>query len=291
MDCLCFQINAMFAEQSVYGLLASFHISTRKLYAIFQSQSLKVNEQAALPTDIVHAGDSLTIDLSPWESLDFIPEAIEVKCLFEDDWVYVLDKLQGIIIHPETKSGLGTLANQAAYFLQSRGLDRNVRYLHRLDKDTTGAILFAKNFLAHSFIDHFWNHEDVAREYLALVEGRLNGPGGRIDLPIGKDRHHNNRYVVTPGGKKASTSYEVVATYSDYTLVKVILETGRTHQIRVHMAKIGHPLLGDQTYGASRRECSRVMLHSAKISFLHPLTRETMTVEAPLPEDFRRLIG
>lgn len=287
MDLILIPIDKNNERQSVAMLLSSFHISDKKIKALETANALFLNGKNVSLTEPLFLGDNLEIDIVSEEKLDYLPEARNIECLYEDDWVYVLNKPAGIIIHPEFKTETGTLANIAANFLKVRNIDRQVRYLHRLDKDTTGAILFAKHFLAHSYLDYHWNHIDVLREYLALIEGRMDKPQGRIDFPIGKDRHQNNKYIVYRGGKNAVTRYEVVNEYGSYSLVRLRLETGRTHQIRVHMSYFGYPLLGDKIYGATGSYSGRILLHSSKISFIHPLTKNIVEVSCPLPEDFQ----
>ncbi len=291
MDLILIPIDKNYALQSIESLLASFHISHKKIKALEIANALFLNGKNVSLTELLSQGDKLEIDVASEEKLDYIPDIGKITCLYEDDWVYVLDKPPGIIIHPEFKTETGTLANLAASFLEARNIDRQVRYLHRLDKDTSGVILFAKHFLAHSFLDYHWNHIDVSREYLALVEGKMEKRQGKIDLPIGKDRHLNNKYIVYRGGKNAITRYEVVAEYTNCSLVRLWLETGRTHQIRVHMAYSGHPLLGDKIYGAKSKYDGRILLHSAKISFIHPLTKNILEVSSPLPEDFQKWLN
>ncbi|MBN2504221.1 MAG: RluA family pseudouridine synthase [Bacilli bacterium] len=275
---------------SVEAVLADFCLAKAKIKALANAKALFLNGRPVSLDNQVSVEDILELDVSSLETLDYLPDDLAtLKVLYEDDWVYVLEKQPGMIIHPDDKNKHGTLANVAALYLKDRKLDRSVRYLHRLDKDTSGAVLFASHVLAHSYLNAHWNHVDIKREYVALVEGILRNASGKIDLPIGNDRHNSNRYIVSRTGKSAVTNYSVLKTYSGMSLVSLWLETGRTHQIRVHFAHLGHPVLGDSIYGAKLPGIKRIMLHSAKIGFIHPLTRRYVEVESPMPEDFFEL--
>lgn len=284
MDKIDILINKAFENLLVRDLIESFHLAKKKISALEVDHAIYINNRPASLFESLMLGDVVQINASLYEKLDFIPEDQPTLVLYEDDWVYALEKEPGMIIYPETKDGLHTMANRAAGYLQSLGLDRNVRYLHRLDRDTSGAMLFAKHFLAHAFLDYYWNHVDITREYLAIVEGILPKKIDRIDLPIGKNRHQNNHYIVYRQGKPATTVYEVLETKGNHSLVKLALETGRTHQIRVHMAYIGHPIVGDEAYGATRK-ANRILLHSHRIEFVHPYSRKKTEVVSMLPED------
>jgi len=272
----------------VNGVLDGFFLAEKKKKILALSESLYVNDQSVSLEKKLSEGDILMVLPGIFDNLDYPVWNHPYSVLYEDEWTYVLDKPAGIIIHPDSKDKNGTLANLAANYLSQRNLDCSVRYLHRLDKDTTGCVLFATNFLSHSFLSHEWESENVHKEYLVLIEGHLRERAGRIALPIGKDRHRNNHYIVYQKGKPALTNYEVIREYPGYSLLKISIETGRTHQIRVHMASIGHPVLGDLEYGALKTGSSRVMLHASSISYLHPITHEKITVDSPLPEDFRQ---
>jgi len=282
-----YTIHPRYAGLTLGDFLADFSLAKKKINIIEIHKCIQRNHEPLRLDSLLQENDVLEINLSHFDQRDFVPDSGIVHVLYEDEWVYVLDKPAKMIIHPEHKSEHNTLANLAAAFLEFRGLNRSVRYLHRLDQDTTGAILFAKHFLAHAFLDRHWNHVDVHRAYLCLVEGRVKTTHGTIDFPIGQDRHQNNVYRVSRTGKAARSRYSVMTYAYDWTLLKVVLESGRTHQIRVHLSAIGHPLVGDRTYGA-KRPCERVMLHSMEITFLHPESRDWTRVSSPMPDDFQK---
>jgi 23S rRNA pseudouridine1911/1915/1917 synthase len=197
-----------------------------------------------------------------------------------------LYKGAGIDIHPSEPSQIGTLANAVAFYLQSQGILTKVRHIHRLDRDTSGTILFAKHTLAGATLDRMLEKRLIKRTYVALVHGILKNKSGTISAPIGRDRHHPTRRRVSKTGAKAVTHYRVLHTFPDEqtSLVELSLDTGRTHQIRVHMSYIGHPLVGDVLYGG-KDTFHRQALHAVKLSFLHPFTNEMISCIARV-DDF-----
>ena len=170
---------------------------------------------------------------------------------------------------------------------KKNGIKTKIRHIHRLDKDTTGVILFAKNALAGALLDRLLENRIIKRTYLALVQGRVKEKKGRIVQPIGRDRHHPTRRIVSSTGQDAITYFEVIKYYSkeNLTLIKLELDTGRTHQIRVHMSFMGHPLIGDKLYGGSEARIFRPALHAVKITFVHPITNEAITCIAPFTDN------
>lgn len=290
MDVLQFRIDDRFAGMTPASLLADFALAKTKASRMLRLGAFVVNGRPADPAATLVEGDAVTIDLRPFEGLDFVPEYGDLAVLYEDESVLVVDKPQGIIVHPDDKAKTGTLVNLVAGHFERQGLDRRVGYLHRLDKDTTGCLLVAKNLLAHAKLSSQWDHETVTRSYLALVSGRFRSAAGTIDLPLGRDRHVAGRHRVHPDGEPAVTKYQLVRQYDGYAAVRLTLLTGRTHQIRAHMAHLGHPLLGDALYGGDAKDIARTALHAETISFPHPMTGERLVVSAPIPYDIARLM-
>ncbi|SFE23954.1 23S rRNA pseudouridine1911/1915/1917 synthase [Paenibacillus catalpae] len=208
---------------------------------------------------------------------------IEPEVLYEDDFCLVLNKPAGMPVHESYAGQTGTLDEAAARWLLGTGDPLPVRHIHRLDDDTSGPVLYAKNDLAQWALDEAMREKRIDRRYLAVVQGRLNKPSGTINAPIGKDRHHSSRRRVTPGGDTAVTHYETVRMLSNNTVVRVQLETGRTHQIRVHMSHIGHPLVGDKLYGGDTKLLPHQALHGERLLFPHPWTGEWVEAAAPDP--------
>ncbi|MEH7123590.1 RluA family pseudouridine synthase [Bacillus sp. JJ1773] len=230
--------------------------------------------------------DKLQLRIFVDEDFGVTPFNKDVKILYEDDHILVLNKPAHMDTHPNEDGQTNTLSNAVAYHLLSQGEYRKVKHVHRLDRDTTGAVLFAKHPLAGSILDWMLEERIIKRTYVALVHGLLKTKKGIIKEPIGRDRHHATRRRVSSSGQQAITHFELIKTYpkQNLSLIKCQLETGRTHQIRVHLSYIGHPLAGDVLYGG-KPIFDRQALHAAKLEFPHPFTMEKISCNAPLPEE------
>lgn len=212
-----------------------------------------------------------------------------VEPLYEDDYVLVMNKPAGMPVHASKPGERGTLDEAAALHLLKRGDPLPVRHIHRLDNETSGPVLYSKNDLAQQRLDEAMRNKTIDRRYVAIVQGRLVRRSGIIDAPIGRDRHHSVKRRAGAGGDAAITHYEVLEQYSSAALVSVRLETGRTHQIRVHMSHIGHPLVGDSLYGGSTRLLAHQALHGERLLFTHPLYGGQVEVISPRPDWFEPL--
>ncbi|MGG1246702.1 RluA family pseudouridine synthase [Bacillus spizizenii] len=252
---------------------------------------VKVNHESVINNVIVKKGDRVFIDLQESEESSVIPEYGDLDILFEDNHMLIVNKPSGIPTHPNEDGQTGTLANLIAYHYQVNGEIGKVRHVHRLDQDTSGAIVFAKHRLAHAILDQQLEKKTLKRTYTAMVEGNLKAKKGTIDSPIGRDRSHPTRRRVSLSGQTAVTHFKVIASNAKerLTLVELELETGRTHQIRVHMASIGHPLTGDALYGGGSKLLNRQALHAKKVQAVHPITGELIVAEAPFPVDIENL--
>ncbi len=209
--------------------------------------------------------------------------------LYEDDFCLVVQKPAGMAVHPDQQSQETTLNHVVASYYESTGVQTAVRHIHRLDKDTTGPVLYAKNEYAQLKLDEAMREKKIVRIYAAIVQGRVD-PGLKvIDLPIGKDRNHGSRRRVSLTGQAAVTHVMSSEVYRAHSLLHLRLETGRTHQIRVHLSHMGHPLAGDSLYGGSAVTFKRQALHGERLWFQHPLTGEEVEVFAPWPEDMSKL--
>ena len=240
----------------------------------------------------LQVGDQLSIPVFEAEEIDFHPQKMKLDIVYEDDHLLIINKPAGLMVHPDQKNGRDTLVNGVAHYYQEKGISHRVRYIHRLDTDTSGGIIFAKHYLAHSLMDYWLSEKKIRRWYLALVMGRLKTKKGKIDAPIGKDRHHSARRRVAKNGDQAITFYQLKKQFKNYALVELELKTGRTHQIRVHMSHLGHPLLGDVLYGGVAKvgPLKRQALHSSRIEMTHPITKELLEITVPLPTDMQKLI-
>lgn len=235
----------------------------------------------------VHTGDELTL---LWQEVSsVVPVDLPLDILYEDEIFLVVNKPAGIIVHPTHRAARDTLVHAVAGYFERRGEVAGIHPLYRLDRDTTGIIILAKSArIQHAMTKH---HGQIYREYLALVRGHLDRPSGCIGMPIGRDLSKANHWQVREDGKHALTEYETIALWPSYSLLKIHLLTGRTHQIRVHFAALGHPLLGDAAYGSTCDVILRQALHAWRVHFRHPDTGREIHIEAPIPEDMRRLIG
>jgi 23S rRNA pseudouridine1911/1915/1917 synthase len=259
-----------------------WHAPKKQTHSLRMEKRVKVNAQAAVWTVPLKLRDRLEIQFFTVEELNVQPAFYDLSILYEDDHLLVVNKPANMDTHPNSPDQMDTLANAVAFHLQAKGEYRQVKHIHRLDKDTTGAVLFAKHPFIGSILDQLLEKREIKRTYLAIVHGILPIKKGTIKEPIGRDRHHATRRRVSPGGQPAITHYEVIGTdhRKNISIVKCSLETGRTHQIRVHFSHIGHPLAGDQLYGGNPI-FPRQALHAAKLELIHPFTEEMIQCHAP----------
>jgi len=289
MEYIRLTVPSYFQNRSLHDFLHEMCISSKRITSLENGNEILVNGESMPFTSLLNENDELSFQVNKSDELDFAPSIEEAKIVYEDDLVFIVEKPAGMIMYGEDFQDHKTLANQVAKTLTNRSQNLKVRHLHRLDLDTTGLVMYAKHFISHAYYSTNWDKGIVLRSYLAIIEGTLSKSKGVIDLPIGKDRHKNNHYLVLASGKKAITRYEVQKTFSDSALISLTLDTGRTHQIRVHLGYLKHPLVYDSAYGAVLK-AERVFLHSHNLTFFHPLKREYLTVISPLPEDMTRFI-
>lgn len=273
-------------EEVLMGPLA---LSRRMINRLTRSRGIRLNGRMPWLERRVKAGDRLRVAVRPFERSDLVPEPVPFGLLYEDEDLLVASKPAGINVHPVRPTETGTLTHGILDHWQRQGFEGRVRPVHRLDRDTTGAILIAKNAYMHQLLDRQLKSRAIERSYLAIVSGRLPQDEGTIQLPIDRDPTHPLRRRVAEDGAEAITLYRVLAATEQASLIEARLETGRTHQIRVHFAHLGHPLWGDSLYGGPRDHIGRQALHAYRLSFTHPLKGKSMTFSAPLPEDFSRL--
>ncbi|MGE6630784.1 RluA family pseudouridine synthase [Bacillus sp. NPDC077027] len=289
---LRFQVSEGQTETSLnQWLKTEVHASKPIIQYWMEQQKIRLNHKHAHHASKVSAGDMITIDVFESETSDVTPEYGELDILFEDEHLLIVQKPSGRPTHPNEKGQTGTLANLVAFHYQANGEEKRVRHIHRLDQDTSGTVVFAKHRLAHAILDRMLAEKDIKRIYVALVDGVIRQKKGTIQAAIGRDKHHAVRHRVSPTGQKAITHFRVLAKSKRYdtTMVELQLETGRTHQIRVHLSSIGHPLIGDILYGGSSKWLDRCALHSKQVAFKHPFTGEQLVIEAPLPQDLSEL--
>ena len=234
------------------------------------------------------------IEFTPEEPapIDAVPQDIPLDVVYEDDDVIVVNKPSGLVVHPAPGHPDGTLVNALLYHcgdsLSGVGGALRPGIVHRIDRDTSGLIIAAKNDYAHQFLSAQLADHTLARTYECIVVGNLREDSGTVDAPIARDSRDRKRMAVVPGGRRAVTHWTVLARYPGYTHVQCRLETGRTHQIRVHMAYLGHPILGDTVYGAKKPVpgLTGQCLHAVGLQFIHPRTKELVSLSCPLPGEF-----
>ncbi|MSE05497.1 RluA family pseudouridine synthase [Lactobacillus salivarius] len=264
-----------------------------QLKKMIDDGNIKVNGDVKKANYKVNLGDEITFDKPEVKKLSLEPENIPLDIDYEDDDVIVVNKPQGMVVHPSPGHFEHTLVNALLYHSPLSTINGTYRpgIVHRIDKDTSGLLMVAKNDMAHQSLAKQLKDKTNTREYVALVHGNIKEDSGTIDAPLGRSKVDRKKQAVVKDGRNAVTHFEVLKRYGDYTLVKCVLETGRTHQIRVHMKYIGHPLVGDQLYGPRKTlGNSGQFLHAEKLGFVHPRTNEYLEFTAPLPENFKKLL-
>ncbi len=296
-----YEMAGMRLDQILAELFAEY--SRSKLQSWIKSGRVQVNGLILKAKDKLEGGEEITLDAEAEVVITSEPENIPLDIVYEDDSLLIVNKPAGLVVHPAIGNWRGTLVN--ALLHHEPGLDTLPRagIVHRIDKDTSGLLMIAKTLQAHNSLTGQLQEREIHREYLAITRGRMTA-GGTVDEPIGRHPSDRLRYVVRESGKFAVTHYRVVKRFTRHTLVQVKLETGRTHQIRVHMAHIRFPLVGDQVYGGRFQmppDCSerlenalrgfkRQALHAAKLGLVHPVTGEYMEWEQALPDDMVELL-
>lgn len=271
-------------------LKEQLRMSRNGIIKVKKSESLLLNGERVRTSALLKAGDRVEFELKDRSSENILPEYMELDIVYEDDYLIVINKDAGIPTHPSRSHLMGTLANGLMYHLMEAGRDVTIRPINRLDKNTSGLVLFAKS----SHIQHLMSLEsykkDITKEYLAIVHGSVEAESGTVDAPIAREKAHSIKRVVREDGDRSVTHYRLLERFDGYSLLSIILETGRTHQIRVHMSHIGHPLLGDELYGGRLERINRHALHAHSIKMLHPIDGRAMHFTAELPEDMKLLI-
>lgn len=273
-------------------------ISRSSAQKLIENGLVTLNGKTVKKNHKVTEGEVFCVTLPQPQPADVMPQNIPLDIVYEDGDVIVINKPRGMVVHPAPGHPDGTIVNALLYHCGSSlsGIGGVIRpgIVHRIDMDTSGLLIAAKNDAAHLFLSSQLSDRSLSREYEAVVCGRVRDDSGTVNAPIGRHPTDRKRMCVTDkNSRPAVTHYEVITRYNGYTHIRCRLETGRTHQIRVHMASIGHPLLGDLVYGRKKAEkgLSGQCLHARRIKFIHPSTREPMSFEAPLPEYFLQVLA
>lgn len=263
---------------------------------LIESGEVAVNGRAVSKSYKLAGGEDVAVTLPEPEPVEAVPQDIPLDVVYEDADVIVVNKPSGMVVHPAPGHPDGTLVNALLYHcagtLSGVGGALRPGIVHRIDRDTSGLIIAAKNDAAHQYLSAQLADHTLARTYECIVAGALREDRGTVDAPIARHPTDRKRMAVVAGGREAVTHWEVIARYPGYTHVRCRLETGRTHQIRVHMAYIGHPILGDTVYGAKKEVpgLTGQCLHAVGLRFLHPRTHEVVELSCPLPDEFTRML-
>lgn len=299
METLEFKVAAEGAGIRIDRFLADRckDISRSYLQKLLKEQQITVNEKTVKANYKVQEGDAVCLLLPDLKEPDILPEEIPLTILYEDDYLLVVNKPKGMVVHPSAGHTQGTLVNAVLAHCKGNlsGINGVLRpgIVHRIDKDTTGALLVCKEDTVHQALAAQLKEHSIKRRYRAVVQGNLKEDEGTVEGPIGRHPIDRKKMAVNyKNGKDAVTHYRVLERFGNATYVECRLETGRTHQIRVHMASIGHPLLGDEVYGSGKNpyHLQGQALHAMVLGFVHPKTGEYLEFEAPLPEYFLKLL-
>ena len=268
-------------------------ISRSKVQKLIKNGRIMVNDKEASSNYLVKENDVITVSDDLSFEIHIEPEDIPIDVVYEDEYLLIVNKKSGMVVHPAPGNYSGTLVNALMGRFKLSNKD-NIRpgIVHRIDKDTSGLLVVAKTDEVHDKLSEMIKNKEVERIYIALVEGVINHETGTIDAPIGRDIVNRQKMMVTDiNSKDAITHFRVLKRYRDKTLIECKLETGRTHQIRVHMAYINHPIVNDPVYGKSKKTTSfGQMLHSKSIRFIHPITKKELYFESELPEEFKNYL-
>ncbi len=271
---------------------ANLDYSREFIQKLIEQKLVLVNKKVVKASYKLNIDDLITIDIDSYESPEenIVPVAMPLDIVYEDEYLMVINKPSGLVVHPGAGNFNNTLVNGLMEYtknLSDVGGESRPGIVHRIDKDTSGLLLIAKTNKVHELLADDFKNKRIKREYIALIKGEFKNSSATIDAPIGRDKIHRDKMTVTPlNSKKAVTHLKVLKRYKDYTLISCVLDTGRTHQIRVHLSYIGYPVFNDPVYTKDKTTEFGQFLHSYKMSFIHPITKKEMTFTCPLPKYF-----
>lgn len=288
-----FKVTKEFEGMTIKDYLQQVHSFSRRIL-----KSIKLDGGAIYVNNIkqtvryrLKVGDSLTVHLPP-ETIGLRMEPIQMPLTikYEDEDIFILDKPANIATIPSQKHPINTIANGVLAYYKEQNLPYTVHVVTRLDKDTSGLVLIAKHRYSHSILDRVIKEGKIKRKYTAIVHGHLKNRTGIIDAPIGRKTDSIIEREVRKDGKEAVTHYQVIQQFANYAMVEIELQTGRTHQIRVHFSYIGHPLIGDDLYGMKSNIITRQALHASHLCFDHPFKEKRIAIESNIPQDMKQLL-
>ena len=279
-----------------------FDVTRTAAARLIEEGSATVNGKSVAKNLKLKENDVVFVDIPPIKETETVAEDIPITIVYEDEDIAVIDKPKGMVVHPAAGNEDGTLVNALLFHMGDRlsgiGGERRPGIVHRIDKDTSGLLVIAKNDFAHNILSEGLKTHSIDREYMALAVGNFRNDGDTVNKPIGRNPKDRKKMAVVADGREAITHYTVAQRFDGFTLLKVKLETGRTHQIRVHLSSVGHPLAGDSVYGGGNTKFEKQnkellngqALHAYRLTLTHPRTGEKMTFESPLPQWFSEIL-
>ena len=271
-------------------LKEEFYISNRLLSKLKQYNQIYLNNIPTYINQSLKINDCIAVNINFDEnSENIIPVNMNLNILYEDEYLLIIDKPPFLPVHPSINHYEDSLSNGIKYYFNSIGLKRKIRPINRLDKNTSGIVLFAKNEYIQECLIKQMNCNNILKEYIAIVEGNVSNINFTINAPIGRKENSIIERCVHKDGDVAITDVKLIKNYNNYALIKCILKTGRTHQIRVHLSSINHTILGDTLYGSTSNIINRQALHSHKIEFIHPINKNKIEIISKLPEDMKKI--
>ena len=292
-------INEEQQGKRVDGVISAYatELSRNTVQRLIEEEQIKVNCNKIKPSYKTNLNDIIDINIPKAKEIDLKPQNIPLEILYEDNDIIVVNKPKGMVVHPANGNPDGTLVNAIMAKCKDSlsGIGGEIRpgIVHRLDKDTSGAIIVAKNDKAHIKLSEDLKNHKIQKTYIALVRGIIKENEATINMPIGRSKQDRKKMAVDKNGKEAITHFKVLKRYNEkYTLLEINIETGRTHQIRVHLSHIGYPIIGDDTYSNGKNEwgITGQCLHAKSLKFKHPITGREMLIEAELPEYFQKIL-
>ena len=279
-------------DNILHVLKEQFLLSDRLITKLKKANKIYLNDLPTYTKKSVTVGDkvSVLIDFEE-DNSNIVASNIPLDIIYEDDYLLVINKPANIAIHPSILHFDNSLSNGVKFYFDKLGLKKKIRIVNRLDRNTSGIVVFAKNEYIQECLIKQMKTKELKKEYLAIAKGILESKSDTLNFPIARKEGSIIERTVSSDGDSAITHYDVVKEFNNLSLVHIVLETGRTHQIRVHFSYIGHPILGDTLYGSPSELINRQALHSYKLTFIHPVTKKVLSLEAPLPNDIENIIN
>ena len=279
-------------DNVLHVLKEQFLLSDRLITKLKKANKIYLNDLQTYTKKSVTVGDTVSVLIDFEEdNSNIVASNIPLNIIYEDDYLLVINKPANIAIHPSILHFDNSLSNGVKFYFDKLGLKKKIRIVNRLDRNTSGIVVFAKNEYIQECLIKQMKTKELKKEYLAIAKGILESKSGTLNFPIARKEGSIIERTVTSDGDSAITHYDVVEEFNNLSLVHIVLETGRTHQIRVHFSHIGHPILGDTLYGSPSELINRQALHSYKLTFIHPVTKKVVSLEAPLPNDIKNIIN